>query len=110
VIDFQPSLIGFTGCGSGANAFTVPLSGPCFDQALVISPVFAVGGFSHPNVVTADLPAAGPVQCKIFTVDFSLKECAVFIVEWKDKPLCSKSIQFAVVRSPAPTPFSDTAE
>src|ERR1700761_9069854 len=69
---------------AGAYAGAVPHPRPAFQQALVISPLPAIGRFRQPDKITADLLAAGPVQAIKLAVYSFFEQRTVLVMRRKD--------------------------
>ena len=80
MINFEPALFGFNRRGTGTYAGTIPKGFSGLDDALVVTPMNAIGRCCQPDKVAAYFYAAGAVQGIIHTVYLFFKNSAVLIV------------------------------
>src|ERR1035438_3265393 len=90
VINLQPTLGSLDRRCSSANPCTIPIPLPAVGQAAVSAPMNQVRRLRQPNVVAAQLRAAGPMERVVFATDLFFKESAVFVVRGKDHPLINE--------------------
>src|SRR5664279_3176104 len=98
VINLQPSFSGADRGRSRSYPGAVPVSGAAMRQATVVAPVHKIGRLGQPNVVPAQLRAAGPMEQIILIADSLFKDRAVLVMRRKDHDLLLKSLP--ITRSP----------
>ena len=69
VVNFEPAFGSADRGGTGADAGAVPHAGPAVGEATVLAPMDEVGRFGEPDVVAADVRAAGAMQGEVSAAD-----------------------------------------
>ncbi len=84
VVNFQPAVGSADRGGPGADAGAIPHARSRVCHATMIAPVHEVGRLGEPDVVAADVRAAGAVEGEVFAADLLPEDRAVFVVGRKD--------------------------
>src|SRR5690606_12267554 len=69
---------------------TVPISTPCTRDELMFAPMNAVRRTGEPDVVAAEVDAAGTVESVIVAADFSLEQSTILIVGRENQSVAHK--------------------